>query len=390
MGYRAARRKLRIGKLRPRTVASLIAIITGILISIVTYGVVLLVWADFREALTMYQSTRADRDKLRAEREQIERDIDAMEIQLKTASADLEQAIKERTAALTEKSEADKQLTDTRGQLVASAIELDKQNREVSSLRQQERRLENKISALQKDIESLEGYEVVEGDLRDVLEQAVEEFEEGEIVLAKGDRLIYHRIPGGTGDIAGELGRAVNKTLISLERRGLRLSETATEAAQSYAENYPHRGDPDGSVVIVSTAKNVIAGQDVELAFTSISLAPLISSGAEVMKIELSGNTARVNMLGGVTRNIDVPEQFDAAGVVSFADDLKEIFEQGMEQLGFLAAPRGGYTIPGADINSIGDLLIDRPRPLVVRLIASGPYNALDGVPDITVQVNGQ
>ena len=58
MGHRAARAKIRIGKLRPRTASTIIAVITGVLISLVTFGVVFGVWADFRNALLSYSDVK--------------------------------------------------------------------------------------------------------------------------------------------------------------------------------------------------------------------------------------------------------------------------------------------------------------------------------------------
>jgi uncharacterized protein (DUF3084 family) len=122
MGYRAARRKLRIGKLRPRTVAMLIAVSTGIVISLATYGVVLLIWKDFRDALTKYQSTKAALATAQAELEPVTRARDAAVREKDIAEADKEKAVAANLAAQAELAEANKQLSDIRGQLMDSTI----------------------------------------------------------------------------------------------------------------------------------------------------------------------------------------------------------------------------------------------------------------------------
>src|SRR5688572_25919814 len=103
MGHRAARRKLRIGKLRPRHVSTLIAIISGMVISLATVLVLFLVWRDFYNALTQYDNLNGKLARVQDE--------------TKKAEAVRDEAIKAR-----EQAEAD--LTAARGLIASQSIEL--------------------------------------------------------------------------------------------------------------------------------------------------------------------------------------------------------------------------------------------------------------------------
>src|SRR5512140_3145486 len=89
MGHRAARAKIRIGTLRPRTASTIIAVITGILISLVTFGVVFAVWADFRDALLRFDTIKGDLAKMEEQYNQAEAKLTAAESAKKAAEDEL-------------------------------------------------------------------------------------------------------------------------------------------------------------------------------------------------------------------------------------------------------------------------------------------------------------
>jgi uncharacterized protein (DUF3084 family) len=95
MGQRAARRKVRIGKLRPRYVSRLIAVISGVLISLATYGAMFFLYSDFREALTQYSTVKARYEEASKQR-------DAAETELKAAQDKTQEANDQRAKLQTE------------------------------------------------------------------------------------------------------------------------------------------------------------------------------------------------------------------------------------------------------------------------------------------------
>ena len=113
MGHRAARRKIRFGKMRPRHVSRLFAVITGVLISLVTFGVVFAVWKDVREAFTKF-------DSVKKELVQAEANLAGMQSSLDRAERKVSEANETVAVANTKVTEAEKEVVGLNEQIYST------------------------------------------------------------------------------------------------------------------------------------------------------------------------------------------------------------------------------------------------------------------------------
>ncbi|MCH7472006.1 DUF3084 domain-containing protein [bacterium] len=380
MGHRAARSKIRLGNLRPRTVSTLIAVITGVLISLVTYGVVFALWKDFREAMLTYGKVKQDLAAAHEEQE-------GLQANLATAQGDLDKAEEQRK-------EAEAQASKARGELFEVASDLSETKQELHGTEEQVESLKGEFSELRRLRDELkedvEGYEARMEELRHLFVQArteLEAYQEGEIVLRKGTNLAYQRVHGDDlGNLQGVLQGALNRVNINLSGDGLAIDGASAGEAQGFIDEYPYE---DESVIIISSARNVVEGEDVLLAFESMPLKPLIAEGEVIMEVLVEEYSARIWMQGAESREINVPVRLDADSLAGFTAELRNAFIEGAEALGFLPDLRfGAVATPVGLLDGMAQELIERERPFVIEFIAKETLTALDGLANATVRLS--
>jgi uncharacterized protein (DUF3084 family) len=144
MGHRAARRKLRIGKLRPRTVSTIIAVTTGVLISLATFGIVFAVWRDFREALLRYDFVKQENTRLQGENSSLAQEAAGLTSQVNELKQTVTQVQAESKEQLDKASadiaKLDRQKTDIEVQLARKDLDL-----------KEKERLRSRLSAINAD-----------------------------------------------------------------------------------------------------------------------------------------------------------------------------------------------------------------------------------------------
>jgi len=374
MGHRAARAKIRIGKLRPRTASTIIAVITGVLISLVTFAVVFAVWRDFREALLRYDTVKGQISGLQQE-------LSTSQQQRQESEAAMAKAKDELTKIQVQMLEVTRSLALAQNQLEDAQVKVASSDRELKAL-------EAKRAGLQKDIE---GYKGRLDDLRTLMEKArgdVTALQQGQVVMAKGTRLFYLRVgasePGG---FANKLEVAVVRLGDSLSAQGLNIDQNSYKAEKDFVASYPLTGKD--AVVIISAARNVVAGENVLLAYEARELKPLIAKGDVIMEVVVGADSARVRMQGVAEQQVAVPAKFDTDSLVDFSVSLYEVFGAGALALGFLPDLRTGeIASPLEKLTGVGSDIIGRERPFVIQFVAKSDATALDGLSDAEIYIS--
>lgn len=366
MGHRAARAKIRIGKLRPRTASTIIAVITGVLISLVTFGVVFAVWRDFREALLRYDEVKSR--------------VGALQAEVAESTTLREQAVAEKARAEEDLQQAQVQMIEVTRAMAQAEDELEAAEVKVASSERELKELNAKRAALQKDIDN---YKARLDDVRALVEKArsdVTAYQEGEVVMAKGTRLYYLPLDAGeAGNLAGKLEITLAHLGENLAADGLKLDPASAQAAQEFASNFTPAGGR--SLIVISAARNAVAGEGVLLDFSAQQLKTLVAKGDLIMEVLVGTDNARVRMKGLGERSLAVPAQFDTDSLVDFSVALYGVFSEGAQALGFLPDLRSGeIATPVESLTSIADDLVGRPRPFIIQFVAKQDAAALDGL----------
>lgn len=387
MGHLAARRKVRFGKMRPRTVSTIIAVASGLLIMLVTLTAMLLVWRDFRVALSDY-------DRIKGQLATVEADLGGMQSRLSKAERDLSAAQDDTRAAEQRRNEAEDQraqaeaeLSATREELIdvteslgEAQQELKSANRQVASAQAEKRRLDKEIASYQARMDELRG----------LVDQMRTDIEEGEIVLLRDTVLGYVQVPAGKPEMTPVLlQRRLSRISDELAALGLELSSEAIDSANEFIENYPY---PDqDAMIMITAATNVLAGGDtVELAYSAEPLEVLVEAGETVMEVEVGTENARIYMLGAGERTVPLPEPLDAGGLEQLLVEMYGDFQQGARALGFVPdAGSGEVPHPMMALAEIAQSLAQRERPYTIKFTSPVGLNALDGMADMELTVNG-
>jgi peptidoglycan hydrolase CwlO-like protein len=389
MGHRAARRKIRIGGLRPRHASTLIAVLTGVIIALATYGIVLLVWRDAREALTLYGKVKADLATATRELSQFQGRLDEAEQRV----ADADQLVADAEAKA---DELNGQISGLRGQIIELTIEFDKKNQEFEKIQGQVKSLEQEYRRIKQSADSeqfrVDGLLALKDELgRDIreLEQRIAQMQEGEILLDRGTSLAYQRVGAGQRDQLGDvLQGALNRVNVNLSRDGLKIDAESAKRAEQFLASYPLEGE---SLIIISAARNVFEGEDVLLDFQAKSLDPLVRSGETVIELTISGSQTQLEFLGLIKGSIPAPAEFSADSLAAFTDNLQPRVVEAAREAGFLPnLSSGRISTPVASLNAHLGELTGTTRPLTVRFVADRDLNALDGVSECSIRISGQ
>ncbi len=380
MGHLAARRKVRFAGLRPRTVSTIIAVASGLIIMLVTLAAMLLVWSDFRSALWDY-------DKVKDQLAGTVTQLDEMSGKLSKAERDLTSAQENTELAETKRHEAEQELSTMQSQLIditkslsIAQANLSKANKEVLQAKAQKTKLDKDITA----------YQARTSELRELVGQARTEAEQGEIVLLKGTLINQLRVPSDKADqLAVLLQRALSLAQDSLAQDGLKLADSVAASADGFIENYPYRGGKTDVIVVITAANNVFAAGEVELSFEAIPLEVLVPAGEVVLDILLGETSATVKVAGLGERQLDLPANLTLDSLEDFTFDVYGLFQQGAVDLGFLPdMATGDVANPVLKIADISSELLKRQRPVRLQFVTRSAATALDGLANCELYVS--
>jgi predicted nucleic acid-binding Zn-ribbon protein len=400
MGHRAARRKLRIGKLRPRHVSTLIAVLSGVVISLVTVGLMFLVWKDFYRALTQWdnlngklatvqaetQAAEEARDQAVTDKAQAEADLTAARGQIAEQSIEIRQKVAQIAETRGKLSGAQSELGKSRGRLAELRANADRVSRELTR-KQAEYAQANRL--LEQAEESAEFYNIQQAQVRDQIRQEIDALENqlstletqisraqtGRTVIEVGEQLGYIQVSGSAG-LESALSGKLTEIKGAIEAQGLQFDPGSREKVVEFMSAFPE-GSGDYLVRIMS-AENVFEGDRVLLDFRYEELAPLVPAGTAIIDITIGATRATITGPGGERREISVPAQFDGDTLVDFAVEVESVFQRGARRSGFIAS-NGQVASPVAKLTQVAGDLIERPRPVRIQFVTKSSATALEG-----------
>jgi uncharacterized protein (DUF3084 family) len=375
MGHRAARAKIRIGKLRPRTASTLIAVATGVLISLLSFVLVFAISSSFRDALLRFDKIKAEAQELLKEKKQ--------------RAAELSQAQADISKMQAQTTELVKQIDLTTKELTAAGADKAKIKRELSGLIAKSDTLKLEIVKKQKDlklqefnVKSLEGVqEKLKQDV-DAYESKLTTYMQGDVVIPRGMNLCYQVVhPGEAGQLPDLLQSALNRTTVSLSQSGLTLAQNAAERAQQFIDAYPYQDAKQDVVVVISASRNVFDGESVPLNFQAQLLEPLVHKGEVLLSVLVRQDSAIAAVLGNAGVTLEVPAQFDAASLGDFGVALDGKLSAAAREAGFLPDLKtGSIATPIVKLADVSNDLISRQRPFLIQFVASQDMTALEGM----------
>ncbi|MFS8865017.1 DUF3084 domain-containing protein [Synechococcus sp. H55.11] len=262
VGYRIGKKRLTWFNLRPRHTAVLVAVITGVSISALTLGTLLLLNRSLSEALFSYTNQIAQAEQelralnhqkalleaenaaLRVERDRLKLDLDQFRSQQSAAQTRLSEVRDQLTLALQERQEAEaklaaanEQLAQVQPSLARAQAELEAVKAEVESARQVIATLQSQKQALQLDRDQLErSLDTAQAALAQLesqkkqLEQEIEQLNQlavrlrrGELAILAGEVLATGVVESPEGAKPEVIRQQFERLLAQAERRALAL-----------------------------------------------------------------------------------------------------------------------------------------------------------------------
>lgn len=168
LGMRVGKSRLSLFKLRPRQTATLITILTGIVISAVTFGILFAVsdqlrtgvfeleqiQEDLAEARSDLQSAQTEQEEVQDERDQALRQRQIARRQLRTINEELQGAIAQNRAREEQLRETNARLENTQTELRQIEANFQQAQSRLGAVTQQANQLRSEIAQLQRDRET--------------------------------------------------------------------------------------------------------------------------------------------------------------------------------------------------------------------------------------------
>ncbi len=388
MGHRAARRKLRLGKLRPRDVSTIIAITTGVLISLATFGVGLLVSRDFRDALLRYDEIKRNTVKLEQTVKERETQLASAEESLKKQQVQLNALETDLDAKTQQSEQLGSKLQESEGKLVATVGQLSSKE---AVLRKQEKR----IRANEAKIEDQRAQSKVWGSMAEYMtrnkqaqQEELQNAAQRRLVLAKDEPLFYGRVKAAD---AGSLNQIVQSAISSVQRRlldqyGLQISPGSESDGEAFINAFPYKGQD--AMFVIYVAANIFEGDDAKLAYTADELRPLVKAGSVVLDVTVSEREASLSVFGAAARQFAVASSFDADSFADFAVTLQDGLLRAALDKGFLPELwTNDFPNPVTKLVDTAETLVGRARPFKIQFVAKHDLTALDGLADCEIHI---
>jgi hypothetical protein len=388
MGQRAARRKVRIGTLRPRYVSRLIAVCSGIVISLATYGAMFLLYTDFRKAVTEYDETVARYNKAVADR-------DAAESQLKGMQDDLKAADEKVAAANKSVEEANRSITELQNSKIALVKEADDKRKEVAQLSAQKAQADRDLKSTNKELSSARSdLNKVRSDLRGsqaLSAMKLDQLRSGDIILPKGTVLARVEIPAArAGDVIALTDAALDGVKLRLASElGAVLSADSHAALEQFALRYPYASPASDAIVVIQVKSNVFSKDSVPVEFIAVGVEKLLRAGELLLTLRIGDTGARITARGQTTHDVSY-EQFDGKALENTLVRAADDYVSAMLALGF-NPPSGmddaDLAAPVLQIAEMGGELLARERPYVIQVATKSDLTSAQWPSDVTLNV---
>lgn len=211
LGTKVGKKKLTIFGLRPKHTSIVVTIITGILISASTLGILSLVSRDVRTALfgmqalkaelaSLSQEVSAKTAELDASRKELEAktlEYSSLNEKIKETSQKLSELSQELTSVMAERDRTAAALQQVQASYTLARVDLDKSQREISTLQATKNQLDSRIMQLNESKTTLQGDVDRLNQLADNLKKGIQFVREGAIIFRAGEVLYTSTLHGG-------------------------------------------------------------------------------------------------------------------------------------------------------------------------------------------------
>lgn len=283
LGSKVGRRKLTIFGLRPKHTSILVTIITGILISGFTLGILSLTSKDVRTALFGMEELKANLAQLTQEVADKNTELDAgrkaleekneeyaaLVTKVKDTSEKLAGITQELAAAVAERDRTAAALSAVQKDYDVAKGDLDKAEQDIETLQAAKEQLDQRVTSLNEAKTALQGDVDSLTELAVSLKKNMQIVREGTVIFRAGELIATAIVPGGeqrpdTEKALGSILEKANETLVerlNVEDKKLQvlwISKTDFENAVTAMAN-----GPEEVIVRVSSAGNIVYGEPV-------------------------------------------------------------------------------------------------------------------------------
>lgn len=275
----AGKRHLRFFRLRPRQTATLVAVLTGVGIALLSYLGFLLVFKEARETILEAQAVRQERDRLKEEVRALRESQKAMEAEASRALAELNALRGERRELLEalERGEAlrralAKEAEGLKAEAEALRAERDRLKAERDRLQGEAEALEAKLSSLEAELSAKEAR-------ARALEVRLEKLQKEAQALEAERRALLRARARLEGDVAELKG-----LLLQVQREKAHLEEEAKALREALAKSREELRRAEERLRDLVVQAQVLEGQRGQLSLNLARLAQGLDLGAAVLK----------------------------------------------------------------------------------------------------------
>ncbi len=375
IGHSFSKRKLSILGVRPKYVSTAVAIISGIIISLITFLILILSVADFRKMLFEYTKIKNDLSVAQKQREKTKKEQEIFEFRLKTLTTELRDLYDQKKGLATQLDSTKSNLETKQSLLSRKQSELQTADVHLKSTLNQNTKLLGQNNHLQSKNEHLIKLGVQLQSELDFKENIIKGLgEEGKEVWNKATKgklliqintpLAYLLIPENTSptnrrlliqDTLHRLKNQLSNNKINLEQADDKTLDQYTNlVADSSVEN----------IIVFTTDRNIFESEPVQLAAICIVNKTVFKSGEMLFNYEPSINQEKTSILNELIQalqklrsdaiELGLLPDINTGDVGSISrDNLIEAIEKAMINP---AQPKAIQIISGEDVKTNGNL----------------------------------
>jgi hypothetical protein len=397
MGQRAAKRKVRIGKLRPRHTSRLIAVISGVVISLATYGAMFLLYRDFREALTNYKNVKAQYTAAVAERTKAQSELKSTQAEVDTTKAQLSETdelvknLRESIIRYTKDADSKRrEVQQLTGDVQAKQRQADAAKRELGRAKAEMASVERNLKTSQRQLEKVRSDYLAERGKRVLTLIDLSNLKTGDILIPKGAPI--YRTTVNAGDVANledTLRAAYTEAKRVVADEELVVDPKSEAALDQFIAGYPFADPPADAEVTITAAANVVKDDKVLLQFSAERIKPLLAAGDLLLTLRISDTGAQITLPGMGSHEVPYAEGLTAKAMEDTLVETGNRFVRAMQELGF--DPQGAdpevLAAPVLRIAELGSDLLTRERPYIIQLATQRDLTSAQWPAEVTVNV---
>jgi len=382
LGKRIGKKRISIFGLRPRKTAMVITVITGAVISLGTFAVLISLSAPIRMMLLQMDSIRSERDSLlkkndelrndarnlsdqimsiQNDKDKLQKEMDANKAELetiKTQSDDYRQQVTKKEAQLQQLTLHQKQLEND---LAKSGSDLKKLNAELEQTNNEKITVQGAIATMKSNLTDLEQQvKTKEASIKNLNDEInkknieIQKMSTGELAFYDGQRLYGFTISNSISK--KKILEAIDKSFLDFKKNGrlnlnCSIQKPSPEALYSVLEKID-ASRANESIILVFSKKNAFQGDEIPVEF-------------QVLDQYIVFSAKRIVVEERVDKKMNLLEAREFVGKLIHEMETKAF------DLGLLRDPfRQMSTFAPEDLNGMAGKIVKHGRPMIVRFVA--------------------